>query len=361
MKITINYTKECKKQVFVETGKVIDKVTVEIDPTTLSPEEREMLLRETLDNSDYGRAPYEERKMKHDFAEYTDDVMGMIRRDAAAYKETLAKSVELARKENEKGLKLWISTYKEINVEYYQAAVLGSWFPYVAGCDYSRAFSKSVNDIADATREDIEKMVTIEYTNTGVDNEDLRRRMVDAIIEKRDELVAKKLAEEAKKAEEKAREAHEKQEKEARDAERDEKRKAWREANGSNYLKNLLHEGMAWQPVFFKEYETAELVRIKIAADIDGSIYDEDDYEDGNGSEYYVKDFDLSEVTLSEGMMAVYLCVKDVAGFVSAKWVRVKHEYYGEHQWTKRFLVAKFETELDTYEVKLTNIKPTNK
>lgn len=296
MIVKINYSNECRNQVFVKTGKVIDFHEVYVNVESLSAEERKMLLEGTHASTINGKENLSQRTLGFKSSEYSRDVMDLIKRSVKAHQEAVEKANEMARMKNEDVVCECNTMYQplRLSVNIYNAIVDGCGLEWSAKVNTNQVFCQYLHDIKDATREDIIKMIHTSYFDggrSGCEEKDLLNHVADAIIIVRDKLVAERTAEKAKKEREKR--------------EKEEKRIAWAQEHGSDYLRTLIQEGLRFENQFRKEYTEWALNEINESTGIDWNLHDD---PDNYSSE------DIKEAEVSEDVLKAYLKVKDVEG-----------------------------------------------
>lgn len=299
MIVKINYSNECRNQVFVKTGKVIDFKEVDVDVESLTAEERKILLEGTYASTINGKDNLDERTLNFRSSEYSTDVMDLIKRSNKAHQEAVEKANAMARMKNQDIV--CQQNYKggRLIACIYYATVDGRGLEFSAYVDKETVFDKNLSDIAEASREDIIKNIsTYKFNRSGCNEEDLLNRFADAIIIARDKVIAEEAAEKAKKEEAR-------KEKEALEERVKTKKVAWAQEHGSDYLRTLIQEGLQFDTQFFKEYTEWALNEINQNTGMNWELHEDPD-------NYSSKD--IKEAEVSEDALEAYLKVKDVDG-----------------------------------------------
>lgn len=326
MIVKINYSNECRNQVFVKTGKVIDFNEVDVDVESLTAEERKILLEGTYASTINGKDNLDERTLNFKSSEFSTDVVNLIKKSIKAHQEALEKANAIARTKNENVV--CELNFSRFQVYLYYASVYGDGLDCEARVQKDFVFSRYLSDIADATREDIVKMInTSIFDRSGCEEEDLLNRVADAIIIARDKVVAEKAAEEAKKEEAR-------KEKEALKENVKAKKVAWAQEHGSSYLRTLIQEGLQFDTQFSKEYTEWALNEINESTGMIWELHEDPD----NYSGKYIK-----EAEVSEDALAAYLKVKGVDG---VKDVYIQEEEDDDDEVTRTYLAVVIERDI---------------
>ena len=270
MIVKINYSNECRNQVFIKTGKVIDFKEVDVDVESLSTEERKMLLEGTYASTINGKDNLDERTLHFQSSEYSTDVMDLIKRSIKAHQEAVEKASAMALMKNQDIV--CQQNYKggRFIACIYYATVDGCGLEFSAGVDRDNVFEKCLSDIADASREDIIKMIdTRKFKRSGCNEKDLLNRVSDAIIIARDKVITEEAAEKAKKEEAR-------KEKEALEERVKTKKVAWAQEHGSDYLRTLIQEGLQFDTQFFKEYTEWALNEINQSTGMNWELHEDE-------------------------------------------------------------------------------------
>lgn len=314
MIVKINYSNECRNQVFVKTGKVIDFNEVDVDVESLTAEERKILLEGTYASTINGKDNLDERTLKFQSSEYSTDVMDLIKRSNKAHQEAVEKANAMARMKNQDVVCEYSSCYGKFFSWIYYAIVTDRGLELSANVDKETVFDKNLSHIAKASREDIIKMIdTRKFNRSGCNEEDLLNRVADAIIIARDKVVAEKAAEKAK-------EEEKKRETEAIKENVKAKKVAWAQEHGSDYLRTLIQEGLQFDTQFFKEYTEWALNEINQSTGMNWELHEDPD-------NYSSKD--IKEAEVSEDALEAYLKVKDVDG-VDGIYIQEEEDDDGE-------------------------------
>ncbi len=288
MIVKINYSNDCRNQVFIKTGKVIDFKEVDVDVESLTAEERKMLLEETYASTINGKANLNERTLSFVSSEFSEDVIDLIKRSIKIHQEAVEKANAIARTKNENVVCELSPNRTRFQVFLYYESVAGDGLDCVARVQKDFVFSKYVSDISDATREDIVKMInTSIFGRSGCEEEDLLNRVADAIIIARDKVVAEEAKKESLKENVKA------------------KKVAWAQEHGSDYLRTLIQEGLQFDTQFSKEYTEWALHEINVSTGMNWELHEDPNNYSG---------LDIKEAQVSEDALEAYLKVKDVDG-----------------------------------------------
>lgn len=332
MKIKINYSDSCRTKMFVQTGEIINSNVVEIDDKALSAEERQLLLDTTTASIVNGNTNLESRTLRWESDEYTDDLLGMLRSDRAAYNAAIEVAIAQAREEN-KTLESYNNNYYHdigVTVRVGRAEHKYCVAQYCHKTESINAFCGKDESLIGKSRDEIRNIIkNFDYEKSGYSEDEIKDKIVDAVVALRDKYVAE-MEKKRKTAEE-----EENRNKETENAIRE-----WAKAYGSDYLRGLIDENMQYYSVFEKEHAQWSVKKINDRTGLNWQLHtDSDDC-------YY---YDIHSANVSENALAIFRKAKGIEGFHSA-YIQFEDKDC-ENVYQSKYLVAKIKTNISDFQI----------
>ena len=310
MKIKINYSDSCRTKMFVQTGEIINSNVVEIDDKALSAEERQLLLDTTTERIVNGNTNLESRTLRWESDEYTDDLLGMLRSDRAAYNAAIEVAIAQAREEN-KTLESYNNKYYHdigVTVRVGRAEHKYCVAQYCHKTESIKAFCGKDESLIGKSRDEIRNMIgNFDYEKSGYSEDEIKDKIVDAVVALRDKYVAKM---------------------------------EWANTYGSDYLRGLIEENLKYNDVLEEEYAKWSVKKIKEQTGLNWQLH-----TDSDDCDYY----DIRDADVSKNALAIFRKAKGIEGFQSA-YIQFEDKDC-ENVYQSKYLVAKIETNFSGFQI----------